>query len=141
MKVKILLVITLLTALVFLLLSCGKDDEKQDTADKKYKIEFIVEGRVYDIINTTGKSKVKMPVSPEKSGYLFSGWYFDEGTWEQKFTESTPLSDPISSDITVYAKFVQSGQDSAPNFSLSGFEYDGNGTFHLRFQAPIMTLI
>ena len=47
-----------------------------------------------------------MPENPTKTGYEFDGWYLDEDVWSESFTANSLLDTPISSDMSVYAKFT-----------------------------------
>ena len=52
------------------------------TATEQYKLDFIVDGEVYHSRTTNGASRINPPIDPEKTGFVFDGWYFDE-----EFTE------------------------------------------------------
>ena len=54
-----------------LLLLCGCDKNDGD-------IIFMVDGEIYALWSEDG-----YPVNPVKEGYVFAGWYFDEGTWNE----------------------------------------------------------
>ena len=71
----------------------------------EFKINFIVDGEVYAIVNTNGTETVKMPDNPTKDDYTFDGWFWDNDVWEKPFTANSLLDAPLSSDMSVYAKF------------------------------------
>lgn len=79
------------------LFGCGKTVE--------FKVDFMVDGSVYASVSTSGDEVIKMPNDPEKSGYVFDGWYWDEGTWQKPFTANSLLNEPLSSNMSVYAKW------------------------------------
>ncbi len=64
-----------------------------------------------------------IPNAPEKTGYTFTGWYFDEGTWNKPLTRSSiikHLADSVS-PVSVHAKYfkndgtsISSGEDNSP---------------------------
>ncbi len=74
----------------------------------KFKVEFIVDGEVYETVSTKDKTEIEIPKNPKKEGYNFDGWYLDEGKWDDPFTANSLLDTPISDDMVlkVYAKFV-----------------------------------
>ncbi len=43
---------------------------------------------------------VEAPANPEKTGFVFAGWYTDE-----KFTAKYVFTDPVKTDLTLYAKW------------------------------------
>ena len=118
LKISTLLLL-LLTAVV-LFAACGKVE---------FKVDFIVDDAVYATINTNGEEVIKMPNDPEKEGYLFDGWYWDKDSWKEPFTASSLLDAPLSSNMSVYAKWitedsVQGTEASFKDFTqLSEFEY------------------
>ena len=69
-------------------------------------ISFDVDGTIEKTISTSGKEVVKMPEDPTKEGYTFDGWYWDKDTWEKPFTANSLLEVPLSSNMTVYARFT-----------------------------------
>ncbi len=96
MKRKIFTLLTCLILLALCLASCGSVE---------FKVNFIVDGENYAIINTNGGETIKMPDNPTKEGYTFDGWYWDKDTWQKPFTANSLLDAPLSSDMSVYAKW------------------------------------
>lgn len=74
--------------------------------EQSYKLEFIVDGEVYSSVVITDGEVVILPRNPQKENYVFVGWYFDDGVWEEPFSSTSFLSIKIQSDIRVYAKFI-----------------------------------
>ena len=70
-----------------------------------FKIGFDVDGEIIKTIDTNGTEVVKMPEDPVKEGYTFDGWYWDKDSWEKPFTANSLLDAPLSSNMTVYAKW------------------------------------
>ena len=102
MKKKILLtLITLLMACItmFSLTACGGNVE--------FKIKFVVDDQVYATVNTSGSEIIRMPENPTKDDYNFDGWFWDKDVWEKPFTANSLLDAPLSSDMSVYAKFTK----------------------------------
>ena len=69
-----------------------------------YSINFIADGAVYAKISTKGKEVIKLPDNPEKEGYIFDGWYWDNEVYEKPFTANSLLDTPLLIDMYVYAK-------------------------------------
>ena len=80
----------------------------------EFKINFIVDGEVYTVVNTNGAETVKMPDNPEKEDYAFDGWFWDKDIWQKPFTANSILDAPLSSDINVYAKWTFTGEITPP---------------------------
>ena len=71
----------------------------------EFKVDFVVDGEVYASVNTNGEETIKIPQTPTKEGYIFDGWYWDKDTWQKPFTANSLLDAPLSSDMSVYAKW------------------------------------
>lgn len=70
-------------------------------------ISFVVDGEIYSTINTSGNEVIAIPQNPSKDGYIFDGWYWDNETWQRPFTANSLLNEPITADMSVYAKFTK----------------------------------
>ena len=88
----------------------------------EFKISFIVDGEVYDSITTGGGEIISMPENPTKVGYTFEGWYWDRDTWQRPFTANSLLDAPLSSDMSIYAKFEDNNAVKGTDVKLDGFE-------------------
>ena len=77
-----------------------------------FKINFIVEEQNFFTIDTNGKEIIQMPNNPTKDGYVFDGWFWDDGVWSKAFTANSLLDVPLSSDMAVYAKFLHLHSDT-----------------------------
>ena len=93
--VGIMLILTLFVA------SCGGD------AKVEFKVNFVVDGEIYSTISTSGEEVIAIPQNPSKDGYTFDGWFWDEGQWQRPFTANSLLNEPLSSDMSVYAKWTE----------------------------------
>ncbi len=98
MKKKILF-LCVLTLLLLMLTACGGAD---------FDVNFIINGEIYSVVNTSGNETIKLPENPTKEGYEFEGWYWDNGEWEKPFTVNSLLNTPLAADMNVYAKFKHS---------------------------------
>ena len=70
---------------------------------KTFKVDFIVQDNQINIpsqqINYNGK--VTRPLDPEKEGYIFSGWYADEG-----LNTTYNFDTPVTKALNIYAKWT-----------------------------------
>ena len=62
-------------------------------------------GTPVESIETRGNETLKIPSNPTREGYIFGGWYWDNGIWERPFTANSILETQLSSDMTVYARW------------------------------------
>lgn len=97
--VAITLAILMLVMECLSLFSCG-------TKVENFELSFNVDGENYATITTTGTEAIQIPENPSKDGYTFDGWYWDKDVWSKPFTANSLLDAPISSDMSVYAKFT-----------------------------------
>lgn len=86
-------------------------------------VSFIVNfdtngGTFVQSVTYKGDNMIAIPDDPTKEGYLFEGWYWDNDTFEKPFTVESLLIEPITSDLTVYAKWAL--QDSELTTTLKG---------------------
>lgn len=101
MKKKFLTLIFTLTAMlmcIFSLTACG------DTKIS-FKLNFVVDNEIYATIDTSGDEVIALPENPTKENHFFDGWFWDKDVWEKPFTTNSLLDAPLSSDMSVYAKF------------------------------------
>ena len=101
--IYVMAVLILSILFVFQLAACGKtptpDDDKEQTT--YFTIRFNTNGgtSVKSIKIKKGEA-ITLPDSPTKDGYIFDGWYLDDG-----FVEQFNATQIISANITVYAKW------------------------------------
>ena len=95
---KISLMVIAVLALILLTTACAGNAVS-------FKIRFDVDGTVIKTIDTDGKEIIKMPDDPTKEGYTFDGWYWDKDVWNLPFTANSLMDAPLSSNMTVYAKW------------------------------------
>lgn len=114
MKRKVTAIFITLIALLMLCLSaCGKVE---------FKVNFVVDGEIYATVDTNGNEVIKMPENPTKEGYNFDGWYWDKDEWEKPFTANSLLDAPLSSDMSVYAKFVSNEVPPTQDFVVNALK-------------------
>lgn len=118
------------------------------TSDKKFDFEYAIESDMtlyagwkvtaYTVsFNTNGGTavasqnvavggNVRQPANPQKSNYLFQGWYTDAVC-----TKIFSFSTAINSELTLYAKW---GEDTGDNVTITySYNYDGapsSGTYY-----------
>lgn len=85
---------------------------------ENFNLSFKVNGETYETITTSGDEAIAIPENPTKEGYTFDGWYWDKDVWSKPFTANSLMDAPISSDMSVYAKF------SAIEYDIT-YENDG----------------
>ena len=121
MKSKILgFVFALCLALpaTFLLSACFGPSE--------YEIKFLNGNDVYSTLTTDGKTNLTLPTDPEKTGFVFDGWYINSQTWSGKITADYFVKNKISKDISVYARWLELfdvsfvGQDNTALYTEQG---------------------
>ena len=66
------------------------------------QVTYISDGSVLASSFLTGNDSVISYYPPEKDGYIFGGWYLDEG-----FTQVFNYSGQITKDLTLYAKWIE----------------------------------
>ena len=101
MKKRFLTLIFTLTAMlmcIFSLTACG------DTKIS-FKLNFVVDNEIYATIDTSGDEVIALPENPTKENHSFDGWFWDKDIWEKPFTANSLLDAPLSSDMSVHAKF------------------------------------
>ena len=103
-KIRILALALLVVCLALAFAACG--------GSVKFKLNFVVDGKVYDTVDTAGQEAIALPENPTKEGDEFDGWYWDEGEWNKPFTANSLLDAPLSSDMNVYAKWKSDAKKS-----------------------------
>ena len=72
----------------------------------EFELYFMVDGEVYGNVKTGGREMIRIPDDPVKEGYTFDGWYWDKDVWQRPFTANSLLDAPLSSNMSVYAKWT-----------------------------------
>ena len=88
-----ILVFTILIACFALLAACHT---AQADPPARYEVQFCAEGTICRTLQVSGNQKVNLPDEPAKAGYIFNGWFLDEGTWSQLFTANAFADAPIT---------------------------------------------
>lgn len=125
--IKLMLMVLCFTASICYLTSCMKKPN-ETKPDAKYDINFIVDNAIYDTISTSGNETLTLPQNPNKTGFVFDGWYFDKDVWLQPFTANYYANKSLTSDVSVYAKWGEILDDDTSvvfiSFTIIGdYEY------------------
>lgn len=93
--IKTLLCILCVSALLFTFSACKKDSG--------YKLNFYVEGELYKSVSVMNDGSFEAPSVPVKDGYVFTGWFTDNGTFNNELDSSTLKN--LKNDVNVFANF------------------------------------
>lgn len=85
-----------------------------------HRVDFIVDGKVFDSIKTSGSEEVELPANPVKDGYIFQGWYWDNDVWELPFTAQSLTFQKLSKSIAIFARFTKEELRTVTFDSMSG---------------------
>ena len=88
----------------------------------EFKVNFIIDGEIYKTINTAGEETISLPENPTKNGYIFDGWYWDEDVWSRPFTAESLLTEKLTADMSVYAKWIT---EEEAKIGVVSFETNG----------------
>ncbi len=73
----------------------------------------------------TASGTMTQPKTPERTGFLFTGWYRDAAC-----TEEFDFSSSIDSDLTLYAGWEELEEDSSTVKVTFVYNYEGGGEYH-----------
>lgn len=82
-----------------------QNEEPIPPVPAEYTITFYIEGNASGTIKTAGNETLTLPTAPQKDNYTFEGWYFDNGTWQNRLTENTYADKPLTENVSVYAYY------------------------------------
>ncbi|OPX86438.1 MAG: Exoglucanase B precursor [Pelotomaculum sp. PtaB.Bin104] len=87
-----------------------------------YTVTFNSNGgsAIAPITNVTAGATVTLPAAPTREGFTFDGWFTDNTTFANAFTEATA----VTADVTVYAKWTA----AAAYGYVCGYVYDNQPT-------------
>ena len=120
--IKSILIIGIPSAL---LSSCITNDvsSSANTSKEVNTISFYDDTILIDQLNTAGHEIITLPDTPLKDNYEFNGWYFDKNIWNNKLTEDYYQNISLTSDVSVYAYYVEN-VDPVPNEYTISFYVD-----------------
>ena len=103
LKAKVFALTLILFALfaVPILASCGKQNSDNDATDevKTYTVTFIVDGAETWTQQIKEGEKAVKPTDPEKTNYVFVGWFNGETEWNFETMQ-------VAGSITLTAKWT-----------------------------------
>ena len=79
---------------------------KEEPAPEEFTILFFVDGELYSSLLTAGNELLSLPEAPKKDNYEFKGWYFDDGTFENRLYPNTYENLPLEANVSVYAYYT-----------------------------------
>ena len=79
---------------------------KEEPAPEEFTILFFVDGELYSSLLTAGNELLSLPEAPNKDNYEFKGWYFDDGTFENRLYPNTYENLPLEANVSVYAYYT-----------------------------------
>ena len=91
------LALVLSVACVFAFASCGEEETV-------ITVTFYSEGEAVGSVELEN-GIVALPKNPEKTGFDFVGWYYDNETFEKPFSNAALEKNPLTEDTKLYAKF------------------------------------
>ncbi|MGP1414197.1 MAG: leucine-rich repeat protein [Bacillales bacterium] len=84
------------------------DKNTDPNINNEYKVEFIVDNKIFKEFNVKNGEKIKEFNAPEKTNHLFLGWY-DE--LDNKYN----FNNPINKNLRLKAKYISSGSVTPTN--------------------------
>lgn len=97
----------------------------------KFKLDFIVDNSVYYSIDTAGNEIIALPTNPTKDDFIFDGWFWDNNEWQRPFTANSLLNEPLSSDMKVYAKWINDNSPKNTQANFLGFTKENETTYSI----------
>lgn len=121
MRRKISAILSVLCFVLLLLVSCGKEEEKNTvtiTLDPVGENEYVMikneDDIEFEIEVNKGEKIGKLP-KPEADGWYFAGWYAEDDTeFETKYKSTTKVEE----DITLVARWIE-GSDEDPDNNIT----------------------
>ena len=108
MHKNISMLLLVLVSILFVLVGCSDMMAMAALAEKSYTVTFDSQDATTDV-DLTSKTVTSpattidgLPTAPEKTGYIFGGWFTEGAGGGSEFTASTE----VPGDITVYAKWT-----------------------------------
>lgn len=76
-----------------------------------YQVKFVDDtGNIYQLVEVAQGGHVAKPQDPQREGYTFDGWFVD-----QAGTQAYDFATPVTSDLTLYARWTKVNTEPTPN--------------------------
>lgn len=125
---KLFAALVLCVCALLTLASCQKPDT--------VTIVYTANGETFHTASYAEGERVSIPDAvPKKEGYVFNGWYYDEGTWEYAFDPTSVNREFVAGTHKLYARFEH------VSFSLNEDERSYTVTGALAGLADTQTLV
>ena len=108
MEKRAYILYALLSVLLSILLgSCIEQPATEEPAKppKEYTVQFVIDGSIVDLITVEESTLLVSTLQPEKSGYIFDGWY-KESSFKTKWDFE---SDNVITNINLYGRWILDG--------------------------------
>lgn len=70
------------------------------------EVSFYVDGEEYHSARVGRYAgSVTLPDAPKKQGHVFDGWFFDEGVWQQPYTQNYFKDKKMDATVKLYARW------------------------------------
>lgn len=87
----------------------GGDGPTSTDGPSGLSVAFMVDGALYEQKKIALEGTPELPKTPEKQGYIFDGWYWDDGVWEKPFSLLSLQNLALGVEAKVYAKWLDGG--------------------------------
>ena len=106
----------------------------------EFELNFIVDNSIYYTIDTSGQEVISLPENPQKEGFIFDGWYWDYNIWSKPFTANSLLNEPLNSDMSVYARWIDDNTPKGTQANFKDFLKTGETNYSISIANNIETL-
>ena len=75
---------------------------------KAHYLNCYVDNELYVTLKIYQGALLSLPTDPKKEGYIFAGWYFDEGIYQNQVKQDSFLRQELTEDFySCYARFIE----------------------------------
>ena len=113
---------------------CRVHDLRSCGMPRQYSVRFYDGDKLVSSVQTAGNETIGAPALSAPAHYTFAGWYWDKDTWQNPFSENDYAQKPVTSDLSVYAKWTQT--EFEVTFEENGGSAVQDGWFGVIEKAP-----